>query len=69
MPELKIEVAEALILKPGDRVLLLVQRNWTNQFVDQARSVLGERFPDVTFAFVSGVERAVDRARRAAEEG
>jgi hypothetical protein len=70
--ELKIEVAEALILKPGDRVLLLLRDgyHWTREFVDQANRVLGERFPDVTFGFVDGVERAVierdeDHPRRA----
>lgn len=59
MDELKIEVAEALVLKPGDRVLLLVGANWPMEYVDRAQSVLKERFPDVAFAFASGVDQAV----------
>ena len=57
--DLKIEVADALVMKPGDRVLLLVSDRWTREFVAEASYVLRERFPDVTFAFVSGVDKAI----------
>jgi hypothetical protein len=61
LDELKIEVAEALIVKPGDHVLLLLKEHsgWTMETVDRANALLKERFPDVTFAFVSDIEKAV----------
>lgn len=59
--DMKIEIAEALFVKPGDRVLLLVKddRAWTQETVAHAQQVLKERFPDVTFAFCSGVDQAI----------
>jgi uncharacterized protein YmfQ (DUF2313 family) len=61
MDELKIEVAEALIVKPGDRVLLLLKEHsgWSMETVERANALLKERFPDTTFAFVSDIEKAV----------
>jgi hypothetical protein len=59
--DLKIEVAEALIVKPGDRVLLLLKEHsgWSMETVDMAQALLKERFPDVTFAFISDIDSAV----------
>jgi hypothetical protein len=58
--QLKIEVAEALVLKPGDRVLLLIEQGaWTGDHIERAHEFLKGRFPDVQFTFMSGVERAV----------
>jgi hypothetical protein len=61
LDELKIEVAEALIVKPGDRVLLLLREHsgWSMETVDMAQALLKERFPDVTFAFISDIDSAV----------
>lgn len=62
--DLRIEVAEAIVLKPGDRALLLLKDGygWTRQMADDAMDQLNERFPDVTFALVAGAERVVVEA-------
>lgn len=61
MDELKIEVAEALVIKPGDRVLLLADSgyDWTNEIINLAQTHLRERFPDTEFAFITGVGEVV----------
>jgi hypothetical protein len=58
--DLNIKLAEALVINPGDRVLLLLRDDgWTEGNVNAAKSFLEERFPDVTFGFISHVEGAV----------
>ncbi len=47
-------ISSATLLKPGDRVLLHMERPWSMQEVDQAKAVLHERAPGVTFVFVTG---------------
>jgi phosphoketolase len=53
------DVATATILKPGDKVLLVVSGNWTMERVDYAQKLLGERFPDAEFTFVSQVDTMI----------
>jgi hypothetical protein len=61
MADIKIEVADALIVKPGDRVLLLLDdhHSWTEASVEQAQRVMKKRFPDTVFTLVTGVQSAV----------
>lgn len=56
MKELEIRVADALVLKPGDQVLLTMSRPMSMAEADEARHRLGQIFPDVKFAFASGVQ-------------
>jgi hypothetical protein len=59
-------------IKPGDKVLIAVadtdrmSPNQFAEFVDGAAAQLKERFPDVEFTFLSGVESVtVQRAESA----
>lgn len=52
-------IQSATILKPGDRVLLIVEDRWHMQRRDEARRQLSERFPEVEFTFINGVEDVV----------
>lgn len=58
MSEMEIRVADALVLKPGDRVLLMTTRLMSRMEMDEARGRLAGLFPGVTFAFGSGIESA-----------
>lgn len=51
-------IQSATILKPGDRVLLIVEQ-WDMEQLDRARDALSERFPEVEFTYVKGVEDVV----------
>jgi hypothetical protein len=53
------DVETATILKPGDRVLLTVNPQWTPAMVHRAEEIFAERFPGVTFGFAGGVESVV----------
>jgi len=48
-------VRSATILKPGDRVLIEMIEHATPEQVHNLADQIKERFPDVDFAFVSGV--------------
>lgn len=48
-------IQSATILKPGDRVLLVVS-DWRIDRRDQAVHLLSERFPEAEFTFITGVE-------------
>jgi hypothetical protein len=56
--QLDVCVAEALVVRPGDRVLLLVKEP-TEPFWEMSERILAERFPDVEFTFVTQVDGAV----------
>ncbi len=60
--DLSLLAARALVVKPGDRMLLVFDRSLSMQQVDEVEAALRERFPDVTFAFVDNVREVVVEA-------
>jgi hypothetical protein len=52
-------IQSATVLKPGDRVLLVVRDGWNRERVDRAARLLAERFPEVEFTFTDRVEDVV----------
>lgn len=45
----------ALVVRPGDRVLLEVDAGFSLSQIDHVRETLTERFPGVEFTFLAGV--------------
>ena len=52
-------IQSATILKPGDKVLLTVGRGWDRYQMHLAQHEMSQRFPEVEFLFVCGVEDVV----------
>lgn len=49
-------IQSATILRPGDRVLVVVHHVLSRKQADNMTDRLAAEFPDIHFAFVSGVE-------------
>ena len=52
-------IQSATILKPGDKVLLVVAQMLSQRQADNLSQRIADRFPGIDFAFVSGVEDVV----------
>lgn len=48
-----------VVLKPGDRVLLVTSRFVDMEEASRTRSILDERFPDVDFTIASGYDNVL----------
>jgi hypothetical protein len=48
------EIAEAIVLRPGDKLLLRVFGNPSKENLDYAQQVVSERWPDVAALVVAG---------------
>lgn len=60
-----IVITTAVILLPGDKVLLTTKDDDLLDNANEARKILQERFPGVEFTFVGGVmDTLVERADR-----
>jgi hypothetical protein len=55
------EIAEALVIHPGDKLLVRVDRGITLQEVDVLREGLSERFPEVEWTVIIADQLAVIR--------
>jgi hypothetical protein len=58
-----VDVLSALVLRPGDKVLVAVaDEHLSNERADNMARSLGEHFPDVGFVIIGGATIAVQRA-------
>jgi hypothetical protein len=55
------EIAEALVIRPGDKLLVRVDRGITVQEVEVLREGLSERFPEVEWTVIIADQLAVIR--------
>lgn len=46
-------VCDALVIQPGDKVLIGIERGFTLDEADEMREKLEQRFPGVEFTFVT----------------
>jgi phosphoketolase len=53
------DITSATILKPGDKVLLVVTGKWTMERIEYAQGILRERFPEAEFTLVSQVDDVI----------
>jgi hypothetical protein len=52
---MNIIIMQGLVIKPGDKVLLALNVDWTEEETKEAKEELIKRFPDAEFTFVAGV--------------
>lgn len=56
-PSVEVVLAEALVIRPGDRVLVTLRASdITDEEGDEVREKLRDRFPGADFTLMSGVE-------------
>lgn len=57
------QIAEGLVVRPGDKLVIRCHRDTTREHADQVRHAITERWPDVDVVLIAGVEQiAVVRA-------
>ena len=62
-------IQSATILRPGDQVLIVVHHVVTQRQAHNLSNRLGEMFPDINFAFVSGVEDVLVQPAEGSTDG
>lgn len=54
MNNINITIMQGLVVKPGDKLLIALDNDWTEEALSEARAEMRKRFPDTEVTFVNG---------------
>lgn len=59
-----VHVADIVLIRPGDRVLIAFKNELTREDADEIKSIMEERFPDADWTVAGGVSAIAELAAR-----